>query len=140
MVEIKIYWSNLQERDSVYAEARKAQIMMLAPAKIICRMRWENLDLVNAVWAIRPSGAGIPLPKPMVDMLTKRQHLSGISPYVFFDQSTGEHVLAETLRFGELIMYEAFLDWFVQEKLETTFVSDEFIHKWADFLVEASDV
>ena len=104
-------WASLNKPHAVHVEARKAQILTMASPRDVCGMRWLDIDLQRAIWTVQGKGQSVHLSKPMVDMLTKVQHLSGISAYVFFDELTGGPLPSELLCFGARDIREAFDSW-----------------------------
>lgn len=134
MTEITAFWTTLQNQQSVHDDARKAQILTMASTREVCGMRWEDIDLEIALWTVHGKGKSIPLSKPMIDMLTKVQHLSGISQYVFFDEIDGGPLSSEFLCFGAGDIREAFKGWVVAQE------ASAILDAWAAYLMGAENV
>lgn len=134
MTNITAFWTTLQNQQSVHADARKAQILTMASPREVCGMRWEDIDLGIALWTVHGKGKSIPLSKPMIDMLTKVQHLSGISQYVFFDEIDGGPLSSEFLCFGAGDIREAFMGWVVDQEARAI------LGAWAAYVMGAANV
>jgi integrase len=140
MTNITAFWTALQNQHSVHAEARKAQLLTMASPREVCGMRWEDIDLGIALWTVHGKGKSIPLSKPMIDMLTKVQHLSGISEYVFFDEIDGGPLSSEFLCFGAGGISEAFKGWVVAQSFDPTQEACAVLDAWAVYLMGAENV
>jgi integrase len=111
MIDINAFWATLKNQHSVHVDARMAQILTMASPGDVCGMRWMDIDLQQAVWTVPGKGKSIHLSKPMIEMLTNVQHLSGISPYVFFDELTSGPLPSAFLCVGARDIREAFDCW-----------------------------
>jgi integrase len=140
MTDIKALWATLKAQHSVHAEARKAQILTMASPREVCGMRWEDIDLGLALWTVHGKGKSIPLSTPMIDMLAKVQHLSGISQYVFFDEIDGGPLSSEFLCFGAGDIREAFMDWVVAQSFDPTQEACAVLGAWSAYVMGAENV
>ena len=134
MIDITAFWATLKNQHSVHVEARKAQILTMASPRDVCGMRWVDIDFGQAVWTVHRKGNSIPLSKPMIDMLTKVQHLSGVSPYVFFGELTGGPLPSEFLCFAAGDIREAFDGWASVQEVRAT------LDAWAEYVMGAANV
>jgi integrase len=134
MAIITAFWTTLQNQHCVHADARKAQLLTMASPREVCGMRWEDIDLGLALWTVHGKGQSIHLSKPMIEMLTKVQHLSGVSPYVFFDELTGGPLPSEFLCFGARDIREAFDGWALANE------AGAILDAWAANLMGAANV
>ena len=134
MADITAQWASLKNPHSVHADARKAQILTMASPRDVCGMRWMDIDLQRAVWTVHGKGLSIHLSKPMIEMLTKVQHLSGSSAYVFFDELTGGPLPSELLCFGARDVREAFDSWAVANE------ASAILDAWAAYVMGAANV
>lgn len=140
MIDITALWATLQDQRSVHAHARRAQILTMASPRDVCGMRWEDIDLQQAVWTVHGKDLSIPLSKPMIDMLTNVQHLSGVSRYVFFDEPNCGPLPSEILCFGVRDIRDAFMDWVASQNFDPNQDACAIFDEWSAYLMGAANV
>jgi integrase len=136
---IHALWATLKCHHSAHADARRTQILTMASPRDVCGMRWQDIDLQQAIWTV--SGRDLaPLTKPMLDMLSKVQHRSGISQFVFCDESKYGPVPSEVLCFGAADIRMAFDRWATITNCDTAQGDRAVLEAWAAYVMGAAHV
>lgn len=137
---IAALWAKTKKQHALRAETLKAQILTMASPRDICGMRWEDIDLPNGVWTLPQKGVSIPLSKPMVEMLTKTQHLSGISTFVFFTEPTGCTPTSIALCRHAGAIRDAFKDWASTQNFNANHDTHAILEVWATYVTGGANV
>lgn len=140
MDNITALWAKTKKQHSLRAETLKAQILTMASPRDVCGMRWEDIDLPNCVWTIHKKGVLVPLSKPMMEMLTKTQHLSGISPFVFFTEPTGRPPSSAALCRHAGPIRDAFKDWASIQNFSANHNAHAILEAWASNVTGGENV
>jgi len=137
---ITVLWAKTKKQHSLRADTLQAQILTMASPRDVCGMRWADIDLPNRVWTIPKKGLSVPLSKPMMDMLTKTQHLSGISPLVFFTEPTGRPPSPAALCRHAGSIRDAFKDWASTQNFNANHGTHGILEAWATYVTGGENV
>jgi hypothetical protein len=137
---IAALWARTKKQHSLRAETLKAQILTMASPRDVCGMRWEDIDLPNRVWTRPQKGVSVPLSMPMMEMLTKTQHLSGVSPFVFFIEPTGRPPASVALCRHAGAILGAFKDWASTQNFNANHDTHAILEAWATYVTGGANV